>query len=69
MPTEKSRKPGDPRPSPLDVFVFNPDEPWLACKDWASGELCRRAGFAGGIGPALIGLILRKLKHSESRLI
>ena len=57
MPTVDSPSPGDPRAATTaDAFAAGNDPPWLARKDWASGELCYKAGAAGTLNGLVIGL-------------
>jgi hypothetical protein len=63
MPIVDSANVGDSQPGfdvsvPPAVFGPDSDKPWLARKDWASGELCYHAGIAPGIFVGFLGLIL-----------
>jgi hypothetical protein len=53
-----SPSPPDPRIATPNLFASDSDAPWLARKDWASGELCYNAGVKPGIFIGCIGLIL-----------
>ena len=53
-----SPSPADPRIATPNLFASDSDTPWLARKDWASGQLCYNAGVKPGIFIGCIGLIL-----------
>src|SRR5215472_4176351 len=57
MPTEDFASSNDGSATP-DLSAFDLDQPWLKRKDWASGKLSYRVGFARGIPPAIFAIIL-----------
>jgi hypothetical protein len=57
MATEDFASPNDRRAAP-NLSAFDVVQPWQKRKDWASGKLYYRAGFARGIKPGIFGMIL-----------
>jgi hypothetical protein len=58
MAVDDSPSPPDSRIATPDLFASGSDTPWLARKDWASGELRYNAGVKPGLFVGCIGLIL-----------